>query len=64
LYDPRKGNGHGTNMMENKNSCIYLAGNMKEGDCLEDPGIDVRIILKLLFKKWDGWVWTGFIWVL
>jgi hypothetical protein len=29
----------------------------------EDPGVDGRIILNWIFKKWDGKAWTGLIWL-
>jgi hypothetical protein len=38
-------------------------GDLRERDHLEDLGVDVWIILKLTFKKGDGEVWTGLIWL-
>jgi hypothetical protein len=34
----------------------FCWGNFKERDNLEDPGLDRRIILKWIFRKWDGGV--------
>jgi hypothetical protein len=41
----------------------FWLGNLREGDHLEDPGVDGRRILKWILKKWDGGAWTGLIWV-
>jgi hypothetical protein len=35
---------------------------LREGEHLEDPRINARIILKYIFKKWN-WVWTELIWL-
>ena len=36
-----------------------LPGDIRERDHLEDLDVDVRIILSLIFKKWDTETWTG-----
>jgi hypothetical protein len=35
-----------------------LLGKLRERDHLEDIGVEGRIILKWIFKKWDGKSWT------
>jgi len=37
-------------------------GGLREGDHLGDANVDDRIILKWIFRKWDG-VWTGSSWL-
>jgi len=33
-------------------------GNLRERDQLEDPGVDVRIILRWIFSQWTGVIWV------
>ena len=58
--------------------CIYLFTNLSDLNAqqayrselntlylfyLEDPDVDGRIVLKWIFKNWDGEAWTGLIWI-
>jgi hypothetical protein len=38
-------------------------GNLRERGHLENLGIDGRIILKWIFRRWDVGAWTGLIWL-
>jgi hypothetical protein len=38
-------------------------GSLRERDHLGGPGIDGRIILRWIFRKWDVMVWTGSCWL-
>jgi len=50
-------------MGERRGVYMVLLGNLKERDHLEDPGLDGRIILRGIFRKWDVVAWTGSIWL-
>jgi hypothetical protein len=39
-------------MEERRDLYRFLVGKLRERDHLEDPGVDGRIILKRIFRKW------------
>ena len=38
-------------------------GNLRERDHWGDPDVDARIILRWIFRKWEGVVGTGWSWL-
>jgi len=47
--------GHIAHMGRTEMHTGFWWGNQRERDNLENPGINWRIILKWIFKQWDGW---------
>jgi len=45
-----------------RTACRVLVGNLNEREHLDGPGVDERIILKWVLRKWEG-AWTGLIWL-
>jgi len=50
-------------MGESRDLYRVLAGKPEERNHLDDPGIDGRIILRWIFRKWDVGAWTGSSWL-
>ena len=51
-------------MGENRGVYMVLVGKPEERVHFEDPGVDGRIILRCIFRKWDVGAWTGLIWLM
>jgi len=50
--------------MEDRRSAYRVVVlDLKEGEYLEDVGVDVKIIFKCIFKKCHEKGWTGLIWL-
>jgi hypothetical protein len=45
--------------------CTYrvMVGNLRERDHLEDLGVDGRVILRWIFRKWNVGVWIRSSWL-
>jgi hypothetical protein len=41
----------------------FLWGNLRKRDDWGDPGVDGRIILRRVFRKWDVGLWTRLSWL-
>jgi len=49
-------------MGEERGVYRVLVGNRREGDHWRDLGVDGRIILGSISRKWDVCIWTGLGW--
>jgi hypothetical protein len=55
--------GHVARMGEERGMYRFWWGNLRERDHWGDPGVDGRIILRRIFRKWDVGVWNGLGWL-
>jgi hypothetical protein len=55
--------GHVARMGKGKGVYRILVRRPGKRDHWGDPGVDGRIILRWIFRKWDRGVWTGLIWL-
>jgi hypothetical protein len=55
--------GHVVRMGRGEVHTGFWWGNLGEGDKLETPGVDGRIILKCVLQKQKKRAWTGLIWL-
>jgi hypothetical protein len=49
--------------MRQRQGTGFWLGSLREGDHWGDPDVDGRIILRWIFRKWEGVVGTGWSWL-
>jgi hypothetical protein len=54
--------GHVARLGATTNAYKNLVPKLKGKDRLEELGVDGRVVLKSMLKKWGVRVWTGLIW--
>ena len=54
---------HIARMREKRGIYRVWCENLRERVRMEDPGVNGRIILRWIFRKWDEGVWTGSSWL-
>ena len=54
--------GHSARMGEIRGVYRVVVGKPEGKNQLEDRGLDGRIILRWIFRKWDVGAWTGSMW--
>ena len=50
-------------MGERRGLSRVLVGILRERDHLEDLGVDGRIILRWILRKWNGDAWARLVWL-
>jgi len=55
--------GHVARMGERRGYTRFRWEKLRGRDHLEDPGVNGRIILRWLFRKWDVGAWIGSSWL-
>jgi len=55
--------GHAARMKDRKGQYRDFVGRHQGKNHLEEIDVDGRIILSLIFKKWDTDTWTGLAWL-
>ena len=54
---------HVARIVERRGIYRGLVGKSEGKNHFEDTGVDGRIMIRWIFRKWDGGAWTGMNWI-